>query len=203
MNDAEQKLREVIYGQLSGNQLPYEKKMKLVEDVAKAIEKYVYQPTRSCSEVHPEQDIYCIGGHPVDSKLHDSVGLSPVDGELRERLEQMFDLDIVWELGAHIYEQGDPEYEYKKAFLDRADQLFTTHLQAAVREESKRREGIGAFMAISSIQHHIGYLLAHRANGQYGEMTGQVIHELWTDVKDIQDKNSKYLKAEKPDQGEK
>ncbi|SRR6266496_3076598 len=74
--------------------------------------------------------------------------------------------------------------------MDKIMALFDQYLQVAVR----KHEGIGAYLAISRIDHHVGYLLAHRAQG-LPIMTSKVIGELWSDMKEITSENVQYMRS--------
>lgn len=81
----------------------------------------------------------------------------------------------------------------------KAKALIAAHTQRARIEAATKHEGIGKYLATSMLSMHVGYLLAHRADGVLPEMTAQVVGELWQQIGKIQDENAKYMRATHPD----
>lgn len=90
-----------------------------------------------------------------------------------------------------------------KKYLTKVSRQGIEATMSLIRQDREAREakaeGIGAYLAISKISQHVGYLLAHRADGQYGEMTGEVIGNLWEAMKKIQDENVQHMRSSPPD----
>lgn len=57
----------------------------------------------------------------------------------------------------------------------------------------KRYRGVGKYLAASSLQRNIGYLLAHRSQADFPSMTAEVIGNLHKQVGQILDENEKYM----------
>jgi hypothetical protein len=60
----------------------------------------------------------------------------------------------------------------------------------------ERAEGIGAYIAASSLLSNVGYLLTHRSQGGLPEMTAEVIGDLYSDIKKILDENKRYMQPD-------
>ena len=79
--------------------------------------------------------------HPVDSKLHESVGFKPVDGELskdiRNVLEGMFVAPSSNASGTTGSVHDSWMQYYEQRFMQVFDKYQDAHLQAVVREAEK------------------------------------------------------------------
>lgn len=74
--------------------------------------------------------------------------------------------------------------------------ILSTHVpKAEVERLVVVAERQGRYVTASLLLHHVGYLLAHRAEGTLPEMTAQVIGELYEELKAITETNEPYMRT--------
>ncbi len=90
---------------------------------------------------------------------------------------------------------GSTNNNSRKLYVRKAKATIQAHTATVAAEAARRAEGIGAYMAASSLMvPNMGYLLEHRRQG-LPEMTSQVIVELYAKAKFIMDENVKYMRS--------
>lgn len=78
-------------------------------------------------------------------------------------------------------------------YTENCTNVVMSLIEAHTSETVAEAEGRGKYLATSILSMHVGYLLAHRAQG-LPKMTSQVIGELWESIKSVQAENEKYMR---------
>lgn len=131
----------------------------------------------------------------ADKTIDQMTNQTTQESELREALSQIIKAPMRSQVSTSDIVVGMWSSTALAEKIGDIMQLIATREAEVAREAQKKGEGIGAYIAISHISKHVGYLLSHRANGQYGETTSEVIHDLWVDMKKIQDENDQYMRT--------